>query len=180
MHWAIRLLSILSNHCDICNLHDLADFFESCRCINLVTSLVDLNISRLCKPFASTCIYHSVLHQSFCSPSSNMSSIFDNTSNYSIYAVSSICQDPLISTFKNHRINTNFHTQIPAAWILSIAPHIYASRLAGKKFDNRAPRGFVETIKHDQSIDKHVRISNFPSFFFKPLFQSPSLTALSS
>lgn len=51
---------------------------------------------------------------------------------------------------------TDTHLQslysIPAAWILSIAPHFYASSLG--KFDNKNPRTYVRDTESDQSIDK--------------------------
>lgn len=41
---------------------------------------------------------------------------------------------------------------IPAAWVLSIAPHFYAVSLG--KFDNKNPRTYTRDTDSDQSIDK--------------------------
>jgi uncharacterized MAPEG superfamily protein len=46
---------------------------------------------------------------------------------------------------------------IPAAWVLSIAPHFYAAQLGGKKFDNTAPRTYTSSLTADQSIDKATK-----------------------
>ncbi|KZM23748.1 uncharacterized protein EKO05_0005682 [Ascochyta rabiei] len=44
---------------------------------------------------------------------------------------------------------------IPAAWILSIAPHFYAASLG--KFDNKNPRTYTRETESDQSIDKATK-----------------------
>ncbi|KAF3048517.1 hypothetical protein E8E11_005482 [Didymella keratinophila] len=44
---------------------------------------------------------------------------------------------------------------IPAAWILSIAPHFYAASLG--KFDNKNPRTYTRDTEGDQSIDKATK-----------------------
>ncbi|KAF9700071.1 hypothetical protein EKO04_001286 [Ascochyta lentis] len=44
---------------------------------------------------------------------------------------------------------------IPAAWILSIAPHFYAASLG--KFDNKNPRTYTRDTESDQSIDKATK-----------------------
>ncbi|KAI5361849.1 Putative membrane-associated, eicosanoid/glutathione metabolism (MAPEG) protein [Septoria linicola] len=44
---------------------------------------------------------------------------------------------------------------IPAAWILSIAPHFYAASLG--KFDNKNPRTYIKESSGDQSIDKATK-----------------------
>ena len=53
--------------------------------------------------------------------------LFDTTRNLSLYA-------------------------IPAAWVLSIAPHFYAASLG--KFDNKNPRTYTRDTEGTQSIDK--------------------------
>ncbi|EMF10590.1 uncharacterized protein SEPMUDRAFT_49896 [Sphaerulina musiva SO2202] len=57
-------------------------------------------------------------------------SAFDLTRNYSLYT-------------------------IPAAWVLSIAPHFYAASLG--KFDNKSPRAYTKESHADQSIDKATK-----------------------
>ncbi|KAF7197321.1 hypothetical protein HII31_01372 [Pseudocercospora fuligena] len=57
-------------------------------------------------------------------------SLIDATRNYSLYA-------------------------IPAAWVLSIAPHFYAASLG--KLDNKNPRTYTRDIDGDQSIDKATK-----------------------
>ncbi|GAB7357383.1 hypothetical protein MBLNU459_g8323t1 [Dothideomycetes sp. NU459] len=54
----------------------------------------------------------------------------------------------LLDTTRNYSLYT-----IPAAWVLSTAPHIYAAALGGKRFDNRSPRGFTSSLKDDQTLD---------------------------
>ena len=44
---------------------------------------------------------------------------------------------------------------IPAAWVLSIAPHFYAASLG--KFDNKSPRAYTKESSSDQSIDKATK-----------------------
>ncbi|KAF7846300.1 hypothetical protein BT93_L4652 [Corymbia citriodora subsp. variegata] len=44
---------------------------------------------------------------------------------------------------------------IPAAWILSLAPHFYAVQLG--KFDNRNPRSYTKSLESDQSIDAETK-----------------------
>ncbi|KAF2028658.1 hypothetical protein EK21DRAFT_113672 [Setomelanomma holmii] len=44
---------------------------------------------------------------------------------------------------------------IPAAWLLSIAPHFYAASLG--KFDNKNPRTYTSDTEADQSIDKATK-----------------------
>jgi uncharacterized MAPEG superfamily protein len=60
-----------------------------------------------------------------------------NTSNYSFYAV-------------------------PAAWVLSIVPHLYAisvhdSNSKAGKFDNTQPRSLTKKIESDQTLDKATK-----------------------
>ncbi|KAJ4404751.1 hypothetical protein N0V91_005701 [Didymella pomorum] len=50
--------------------------------------------------------------------------------------------------------NLSLYT-IPAAWILSIAPHFYAASLG--KFDNKNPRTYTRDTEGDQSIDKATK-----------------------
>jgi hypothetical protein len=54
-------------------------------------------------------------------------------------------------TGQNGNTNQSLYT-IPAAWVLSIAPHFYAAGLG--KFDNRNPRTYTREIDGDQSVDK--------------------------
>ncbi|CZT14781.1 uncharacterized protein RCC_00735 [Ramularia collo-cygni] len=44
---------------------------------------------------------------------------------------------------------------IPAAWVLSIAPHFYAASLG--KLDNRNPRTYTREVEGDQTIDKATK-----------------------
>ncbi|KAF1363320.1 hypothetical protein EJ07DRAFT_163193 [Lizonia empirigonia] len=44
---------------------------------------------------------------------------------------------------------------IPAAWVLSIAPHFYAASLG--KFDNKNPRTYTRDTEGDQTIDKATK-----------------------
>ncbi|KAE9972049.1 hypothetical protein EG327_009607 [Venturia inaequalis] len=46
---------------------------------------------------------------------------------------------------------------IPAAWILSIAPHFYAASLGGKKFDNKSPRLYTSSLASDQTLDQATK-----------------------
>lgn len=46
----------------------------------------------------------------------------------------------------------SFYT-VPAAWVLSIAPHFYAASLGGKSFDNRSPRTYLSSVKDTQALD---------------------------
>jgi uncharacterized MAPEG superfamily protein len=46
---------------------------------------------------------------------------------------------------------------IPAAWVLSIAPHFYAASLGGKKFDNKQPRTYTSSLSSDQTVDKATK-----------------------
>jgi len=48
--------------------------------------------------------------------------------------------------------NLSLYT-IPAAWVLAMVPHFYAISLAGKKFDDKHPRGFTASLKDDQTLD---------------------------
>ncbi|KAF2758380.1 hypothetical protein EJ05DRAFT_499904 [Pseudovirgaria hyperparasitica] len=50
--------------------------------------------------------------------------------------------------------NLSLYT-IPAAWVLSIAPHFYAASLG--KFDNKQPRTYTKDSESDQSIDKATK-----------------------
>lgn len=58
---------------------------------------------------------------------------------------------------------------MPAAWVISIAPHLYASSLG--KFDNKHPRSYVSDTHQDQSIDKCTHR-------FSPLLLSSMCTQL--
>jgi len=42
---------------------------------------------------------------------------------------------------------------IPAAWVFSLVPHVYATGLAGEKFDNRSPRSLTSSLKDNQTLD---------------------------
>ncbi|TKA70224.1 hypothetical protein B0A49_06462 [Cryomyces minteri] len=57
-----------------------------------------------------------------------MASLFDMTRNFSLYT-------------------------IPVAWITCLAPHVYASQLAGKAFDNRQPRTLTAKLDSQQTLD---------------------------
>jgi uncharacterized MAPEG superfamily protein len=46
---------------------------------------------------------------------------------------------------------------VPAAWVLALAPHIYATALGGKKFDNTCPRTYTSSLKEDQTLDKKTK-----------------------
>lgn len=46
---------------------------------------------------------------------------------------------------------------IPAAWVLAIAPHIYATTLGGSKFDNTCPRTYTSSLEADATIDKETK-----------------------
>ncbi|KAF1355452.1 hypothetical protein BDV97DRAFT_387509 [Delphinella strobiligena] len=52
--------------------------------------------------------------------------------------------------------NFSYYT-VPAVWVLSIAPHFYAAKLAGNKFDNRNPRGLKEVLAADQTLDQSTK-----------------------
>lgn len=67
--------------------------------------------------------------------------------------------------------NLSLYT-IPIAYILALAPHVYAVTLyessSKKKFDMRHPRGMTSKVTQDQSIDNatkgffHPRASHSP------------------
>ncbi|CZR64805.1 uncharacterized protein PAC_14704 [Phialocephala subalpina] len=59
------------------------------------------------------------------------SALFDNTKNYSLYA-------------------------IPAAWVIAFIPHAYAASLS-KVFDNRSPRTYADNVAKDQTLDKATK-----------------------
>ncbi|KAF8856334.1 hypothetical protein BDZ45DRAFT_625275 [Acephala macrosclerotiorum] len=59
------------------------------------------------------------------------SALFDNTKNYSLYA-------------------------IPAAWIIAFIPHAYAASKS-KAFDNRSPRTYGDSLAKDQTLDKATK-----------------------
>lgn len=65
-----------------------------------------------------------------------MAFLFDNTRNYSLYT-------------------------IPAAWGLSLVPHLYAAHLyqkaTSRTFDNRHPRSLTKIVAEDQSIDSTTK-----------------------
>ena len=52
--------------------------------------------------------------------------------------------------------NNSFYT-VPAAWVLALAPRIYAVSLyeskSSQKFDTKCPRTFIAKCEADQSID---------------------------
>ena len=54
------------------------------------------------------------------------------------------------------KLNFSFYT-IPAAWILALAPRLYATTVyessSSKKFDRKSPRTFTAKCEGDQSID---------------------------
>jgi len=65
-----------------------------------------------------------------------MATLFDPTRNFSFYAV-------------------------PAAWVVSLLPHIYATSLydrsSSQKFDPRYPRGLTSKIASDQSLPQATK-----------------------
>lgn len=72
-------------------------------------------------------------------------SLLDTTRN-----LVSICA-PIFALHPADSARQSLYT-IPAAWILSIAPHFYAASLG--KFDNKNPRTYTRDTEGDQSIDK--------------------------
>ncbi|PSK33922.1 hypothetical protein B9Z65_8248 [Elsinoe australis] len=60
----------------------------------------------------------------------------------------------MAASFLDTTRNLSLYT-IPAAWILSIAPHFYAASLG--KFDNKNPRTYTRDTEGDQSIDKATK-----------------------
>ncbi|KAK0515028.1 hypothetical protein JMJ35_002407 [Cladonia borealis] len=68
--------------------------------------------------------------------------------------------------------NLSLYT-IPLAYILALAPHVYAVTLyessTKKKFDMKHPRGMTSKLSQDQSIDNATK-GSFPP---KTLPQSP-------
>lgn len=57
--------------------------------------------------------------------------------------------------------NFSFYA-IPAAWVLALAPHVYATSLhdsksPGKKFDNCNPRTLVPSLDSNQSLDSETK-----------------------
>lgn len=65
-----------------------------------------------------------------------MASLFQNTPNFSLYTV-------------------------PVAWVLCLAPHIYAAKLyekaTSRQFDTREPRSLIKTVAENQSVDSTTR-----------------------
>lgn len=65
-----------------------------------------------------------------------MSTLFDTTRNLSLYT-------------------------IPAAWVLSLLPHVYATQLyekaSSRSFDLTQPRSLTASIASDQTIDKSTK-----------------------
>lgn len=47
---------------------------------------------------------------------------------------------------------------IPAAWVLSIAPHFYSISLGGKQFDNKNPRAYVQSLEKNQTLDNGMSL----------------------
>jgi len=48
--------------------------------------------------------------------------------------------------------NLSLYT-IPAAWVVALAPHFYASQGLGAKFDQTQPRTYAKTISETQTLD---------------------------
>jgi hypothetical protein len=65
-------------------------------------------------------------------------------------------------------MNPLIRSQIPAAWVIALLPHLYAAGLS-KSFDNRNPRSYINSIEKDQGIDKAVSL---PSA--SPPFRTPA------
>jgi hypothetical protein len=61
--------------------------------------------------------------------------------------------------------------QIPAAWVVALAPHAVTLALA-KSIDKTAPRTYAKSLESDQTLDKAVRR---PSPTFSPSPIPPSL-----
>ncbi|KAI4134701.1 MAG: hypothetical protein LQ347_001305 [Umbilicaria vellea] len=61
-----------------------------------------------------------------------------------------------MASFFDGSHNWSLHT-IPAAWILALLPHLYATSLAGSKFDVTQPRGMVNKLVNDQSLDSATK-----------------------
>lgn len=94
--------------------------------------LHDLEYSRTSQKNQSLDIFNFILLlNNFCPPLQKLqmmaAAAFDFTRNWSLYSV-------------------------PAAWLLSIAPHFYAASLG--KFDNKNPRTYTREADSDQSISK--------------------------
>ena len=77
-----------------------------------------------------------------------MSGLFDNARNYSFYTAS------LSNVLSSSQLTST--PQIPAAWVLAVAPHMYAMRLS-RNFDIRNPRTYTKDIETDQSIDSETK-----------------------
>lgn len=52
--------------------------------------------------------------------------------------------------------NISLYT-IPFAWALCLAPHVYATKLSSRQFDNRTPRLLNKIVTDDQSIDSPTK-----------------------
>jgi uncharacterized MAPEG superfamily protein len=66
-----------------------------------------------------------------------------------------------MASFLDFTRNFSYYT-IPAAWVLSIAPHVYATSLHDSKspetkFDNCSPRTLVPSLDRNQSLDSETK-----------------------
>ncbi|SLM41078.1 Membrane-associated, eicosanoid/glutathione metabolism (MAPEG) protein [Lasallia pustulata] len=61
-----------------------------------------------------------------------------------------------MASFFDGSHNWSLHT-IPAAWVLAVLPHSYAMYLAGPKVDNTQPRGLLNKLASDQSVDSATK-----------------------
>jgi uncharacterized MAPEG superfamily protein len=75
---------------------------------------------------------------------------------HAVQQTPSITNHPFNHTQLTHHPIQSFYT-IPAAWVLCIAPHAYATALGGKKFDIKNPRTYTSTLKDDQTIDNATK-----------------------
>ena len=81
-----------------------------------------------------------------------------------------IHQTTMISLFPTQ--NISFYT-IPIAWVLTLAPHAYATQLCEskieKQFDLTQPRGLTAKLAGDQTIDQATKDKRTPFLSYPPL-----------
>lgn len=84
---------------------------------------------------------------------------FLSTHNLSLYTVSFATFQLYLFLFDSE-INDWYLcvTQIPAGWVLAMAPHFYAMHLAGNSLDRTTPRMLPDVLKNDQTLDSAVCI----------------------
>lgn len=54
---------------------------------------------------------------------------------------------------------TDYHLQVPAAFLTVMLPHYYAILASKGTYDNANPRGHQEHILNNEALDKAVRLS---------------------